>query len=150
MTKLKLDKEFGGGVLHAFGIAFVYCMRYYIPLCLDSKFRNAIQDAAKLIRQVTVSNGISRGISKCISRDISRGISGGISRGISEGISRGISGWNSRGISKDIMIVTGRADICVVLNGKINDINKTVTDLKKVNEIVSTETLIEVEVDLGW
>ena len=55
-----------------------------------------------------------------------------------------------RGISKDIMIVTGRADIFVVLNGKINDINKTVTDLKKVNEIVSTETLIEVEVDLGW
>ena len=55
-----------------------------------------------------------------------------------------------RGISKDIMIVTGRADICVILNGKINDINKTVTDLKKVNEIVSTETLIEVEVDLGW
>ena len=48
------------------------------------------------------------------------------------------------------MIVTGRADICVILNGKINEINKIVTDLKKINEIVSTETLIEVEVDLGW
>ena len=55
-----------------------------------------------------------------------------------------------RRVSKDIMIVTGRADICVILNGQINEINKIVTDLKKINEIVSTETLIEVEVDLGW
>ena len=55
-----------------------------------------------------------------------------------------------RSVSKDIMIVTGRADICVLLNGKINEINRIVTDLKKINEIVSTETLIEVEVDLGW
>ena len=55
-----------------------------------------------------------------------------------------------RGVSKDIMIVTGRADICVILDGKINEINKIVNDLKKINNIVSTETLIEVEVDLGW
>ena len=55
-----------------------------------------------------------------------------------------------RSISKDIMVVTGRADICVILNGEINEINKFVTDLKKINEIVSTETLIEVEVDMGW
>ena len=55
-----------------------------------------------------------------------------------------------RSVSKDIMVVTGRADICVILNGKINEINKIVTDLKKIDEIVSTETLIEVEVDLGW
>ena len=55
-----------------------------------------------------------------------------------------------RGVSKDIMIVTGRADICVILNGKINEINKIVTDLRRVDEIVSTETLIEVEVDLCW
>ena len=55
-----------------------------------------------------------------------------------------------RGVSKDIMIVTGRADICVILNGKINEINKIVSDLRRVEEIVSTETLIEVEVDLGW
>ena len=55
-----------------------------------------------------------------------------------------------RSVSKDIMIVTGRADICVILNGKINEINKIVTDLRRVDEIVSTETLIEVEVDLGW
>ena len=55
-----------------------------------------------------------------------------------------------RSVSIDIMVVTGRADICVILNGKINEINKIVTDLKKISEIVSTETLIEVEVDLGW
>ena len=55
-----------------------------------------------------------------------------------------------RSVSKDIMIVTGRADICIILNGKINEINKIVTDLKKINQIVSTETLIEMEVDLGW
>ena len=55
-----------------------------------------------------------------------------------------------RSVSKDIMVVTGRADLCVILNGEINEINKFVTDLKKINEIVSTETLIEVEVDLGW
>jgi hypothetical protein len=55
-----------------------------------------------------------------------------------------------RSVSKDIMIVAGRADLCVILNGKINEINKIVTDLKKIKEIVSTETLIEVEVDLGW
>ena len=55
-----------------------------------------------------------------------------------------------RRVSKDIMIVTGRADICVILTGTINEINKIVNDLKSINEIVSTETLIEVEVDLGW
>jgi hypothetical protein len=48
------------------------------------------------------------------------------------------------------MIVTGRADICVILNGTISEINKIVNDLKSINEIVSTETLIEVEVDIGW
>ena len=55
-----------------------------------------------------------------------------------------------RKISKDIMIVTGRADIAVILNSSIDEINNVVIDLKNVNEIVDTETLIEVEVDLGW
>ena len=55
-----------------------------------------------------------------------------------------------RRVSKDIMVVTGRSDLCVILNGEISEINKFVTDLKKINEIVSTETLIEVEVDMGW
>ena len=48
------------------------------------------------------------------------------------------------------MVVSGRADICVILSTSITDINKIVIDLKNINEIVSTETLIEVEVDLGW
>ncbi len=51
---------------------------------------------------------------------------------------------------KEIMIVTGRADIIVVLQGTIDEINNIVIDFKKIKEIVSTETLIEVEVDLGW
>ena len=55
-----------------------------------------------------------------------------------------------RSVSKDIMIVAGRADICLIFNGEINEINKFVTGLKNINEIVSTETLIEVEVDMGW
>ena len=55
-----------------------------------------------------------------------------------------------RKISKDIMIVTGRADIAVILNSSIDEINHVVIDLKNVKEIVDTETLIEVEVDLGW
>ena len=55
-----------------------------------------------------------------------------------------------RKISKDIMIVTGRADISVILNSSIDEINNVVIDLKNVKEIVDTETLIEVEVDLGW
>jgi len=48
------------------------------------------------------------------------------------------------------MIVTGRADISVILNSSIDEINNVVIDLKNVKEIVNTETLIEVEVDLGW
>ena len=55
-----------------------------------------------------------------------------------------------RKISKDIMIVTGRADIAVILNSSIDEINNVVIDLKNVDAIGDTETLIEVEVDLGW
>ena len=55
-----------------------------------------------------------------------------------------------RRVSKDVMVVSGRADICVILNTSITDINKIVIDLKNIKEIVSTETLIEVEGDLGW
>ena len=58
--------------------------------------------------------------------------------------------WKKRKISKDIMVVTGRADISVILNSSIDEINNVVIDLKNVKEIVNTETLIEVEVDLGW
>ena len=55
-----------------------------------------------------------------------------------------------RNITKEILSVTGRADICVLINGTIKDINTTVMDFKKINDIVATETLMEMEVDLGW
>lgn len=51
---------------------------------------------------------------------------------------------------KNIMVVTGRADICTFLQGSIEEINNMVIDFKKIKEIVDTETLIEVEVNLGW
>jgi hypothetical protein len=55
-----------------------------------------------------------------------------------------------RKVAKEVLPVTGRADICVLINGTINDINTTVMDFKKINDIVATETLMEMEVDLGW
>jgi len=55
-----------------------------------------------------------------------------------------------RKILKQIMIVTGRADISVILQGNIDEINHMVIDFKKIKDIVTTETLIEVEVNLGW
>jgi len=55
-----------------------------------------------------------------------------------------------RKIAKEVLPVTGRADICVLMNGPIDDINTTVMDFKKINNIVGTETLMEMEVDLGW
>ncbi len=55
-----------------------------------------------------------------------------------------------RKIVKEVMIVTGRSDICVFLRGSMDEINNMVIDFKKINEIVTTETLIEVEVNLGW
>ena len=53
-------------------------------------------------------------------------------------------------IIKEIMPVTGRADICVLLQSSIDKINTTVVNFKKIKNIVSTETLIELEVDMGW
>jgi len=55
-----------------------------------------------------------------------------------------------RKIIKDVMIVTGRADVCALMRGTMDEINQMVIDLKKIKDIVTTETLIEVEVDLGW
>jgi hypothetical protein len=50
----------------------------------------------------------------------------------------------------DVLPVTGRADVCVLMHGTINDINIAVMDFKKIGDIVATETLMEMEVDLGW
>ena len=55
-----------------------------------------------------------------------------------------------RKVIREVMVVTGRADIAVVLQGTIDEINNIVIDFKKIREIVTTETLIEVEVNLGW
>ncbi|MDI1495767.1 MAG: hypothetical protein K8823_1607 [Cenarchaeum symbiont of Oopsacas minuta] len=55
-----------------------------------------------------------------------------------------------RKIKKDIAIVTGRADICVFLKGTLDEINSTVINYKQIKDISSTETLVEIEVDLGW
>jgi len=55
-----------------------------------------------------------------------------------------------RRIAKEVLPVTGRADICVLMNGSVNDINTTIMDFKKIGDIVATETLMEMEVDLGW
>ncbi len=54
-----------------------------------------------------------------------------------------------RKILKQIMIVAGRADVSVLLQGNIDEINHMVIDFKRIKDIVTTETLIEVEVNLG-
>ena len=53
-------------------------------------------------------------------------------------------------MAKEVLPVTGRADVCVLMQGSINDINTTIMDYKKIGDIVATETLMEREVDLGW
>ncbi len=55
-----------------------------------------------------------------------------------------------RKLIKEVMIVAGRGEICVLLLGSMVEINSMVIDFKKIKEIVATETLIEVEVNLGW
>ena len=55
-----------------------------------------------------------------------------------------------RKITKEVLPVTGRADVCVLMHGSINDVNVTIMDFKKISDIVATETLMEMEVDLGW
>ena len=55
-----------------------------------------------------------------------------------------------RKIAKEVLPVTGRADVCVLMHGSIDDINTTVMNFKKIGNIVGTETLMEMEVDLGW
>ena len=55
-----------------------------------------------------------------------------------------------RKTAKEVLPVTGRADVCVLMHGSIDDINATVMDFKKIGDIVATETLMEMEIDLGW
>ncbi len=53
-------------------------------------------------------------------------------------------------VAKEVMPVTGRADICVLLQGSMSEIDITIIAFTKQKDIVSTETLIETEVDMGW
>lgn len=55
-----------------------------------------------------------------------------------------------RRVVKSVMIVAGRVDICVLLQGSIDEINNMVIDFKHIKDIMTTETMIEVEVNLGW
>ena len=55
-----------------------------------------------------------------------------------------------RKVVKQVMIVAGRADISALLRGNIDEINGMVIDFKKIKGIETTETLMEVEVNLGW
>ncbi len=55
-----------------------------------------------------------------------------------------------RKTAKEVLPVTGRADVCVLMHGSIDDINATVMDFKKIGDIVATETLMEMEIDFGW
>ena len=55
-----------------------------------------------------------------------------------------------RKVIKQVMIVTGKADISVIMQGNINEINNMVIDFKRVKDIETTETLMEVEVNMGW
>ena len=55
-----------------------------------------------------------------------------------------------RKITKEVLPVTGRADICILMHGSVDDINTTIMDFKKIDDIVATETLMEMEVNLGW
>jgi hypothetical protein len=55
-----------------------------------------------------------------------------------------------RRVLKTVMIVTGRADICAILQGSFDEINSMVIDFKRIKDIQTTETMIEVEVNMGW
>ena len=55
-----------------------------------------------------------------------------------------------RGPVKDLLVVTGRADVCVLLHGSIDEINSAIIDFKRIKGIVTTETMIEVGVNMGW
>ena len=55
-----------------------------------------------------------------------------------------------RKIAKEVLPVTGRADVCVLMQGTTDDINTSIMDFKKINSIMTTETLMEMEVDMGW
>ena len=46
-----------------------------------------------------------------------------------------------RKVVKDVMVVTGRADISVIMQGKMDEINNMVIDFKKIKEIMNAVTI---------
>lgn len=46
---------------------------------------------------------------------------------------------------KDVLIVTGRADVAVFSEGSIKDINNTIMKIGKIRDVLTTETMFEIE-----
>jgi prefoldin subunit 5 len=46
---------------------------------------------------------------------------------------------------KEVLIVTGRADIAVFSEGSIKDIRNTIVKIGKIRNVVTTETMVEIE-----
>lgn len=46
---------------------------------------------------------------------------------------------------KDVLIVTGRADVAVFSEGSIKDINNTIMRIGKIKDVLTTETMFEIE-----
>ena len=49
-------------------------------------------------------------------------------------------------VVKEVLIVTGRADIAVFSEGSIKDINNTIMRIGRIKGVLTTETMFEVEV----
>lgn len=47
---------------------------------------------------------------------------------------------------KEVLVVTGRADAAVFSEGSINDINNIILKIGKIKDVLTTETMFEVEV----
>ncbi len=47
---------------------------------------------------------------------------------------------------RDVLIVTGRADVAVFSEGSIKDINNTIMKIGKIKGVLTTETMFEIEV----
>jgi len=46
---------------------------------------------------------------------------------------------------KDVLIVTGRADVAVFSQGSLKDINNTIMKIGKIRDVLTTETMFELE-----
>ncbi len=47
---------------------------------------------------------------------------------------------------RDVLIITGRADVAVFSEGSIKDINNTIMKIGKIKDVLTTETMFEIEV----